>query len=117
MFPVNFQRKFVPGSPRNDDRHLGRPPASPQWALFPNLRRHGRTPSFLDLAVSVFIAPPRESSAWVREISPRTTRQTLVAGDRLPLLAAEPPDHDSAGSRAVDPHPRTTAAGDDAQSR
>src|SRR5260370_34862761 len=101
----------------NDGRHLGRPVASRRWVLFSHLRRHGRTLGSLDLAVSVFIAPPPESSAWGREISPRTTHQTLVLGDRLPWLAAEPPDHDSAESRAVDPHPRTTAAARDARPR
>src|ERR1700758_5734920 len=118
---VNFfdepTKKFAPGSPRNDDRHLGRPLASPHGVLFSHLRRHGRTLASLDLAVPVFIAPPPESSAWVRPISPRTTHQTLVPGDRLPWLAAEPLGHDSAESRAIDRHPRTTAAGDDAQSR
>jgi hypothetical protein len=108
-----LQKNCAPGSPRNDDLQLGRPPASPVLCFF----RPGAHLASLPLRASVFIAPPRESSTLVREISPRKTHQTLVPGDRLPSLAAEPPDHDSAGSRAVDPHPRTTAAADDAQSR
>src|SRR5271157_2099460 len=114
---MNPQKNVAPGSPRNDDRHLGRPLASPGLCFFRTSEGTGAHPTSPTWRPSVFIAPPPESSTLIAETAPRKTHQTLVPEDRLPSLAAEPPDHDSAGSRAVDRHPRTTAAADDAQSR
>ncbi len=113
-FSTNPLKNFAPGAPRNDDLQLGRRPVSPVWCFS---RRSECTPASSPSGLPFFIAPPPQSSTRVADISPRKRHQTLVPGDRLPWLAAEPPDHDSAGSRAIDRHPRTSAAADGAQSR
>src|SRR5689334_4714913 len=88
---------IAPGSPENDDLHLGRPLPSP--------------------ALSVLIAPPAESSTLVEVISRHKTHHKSAASVLLPWPAAELPDHGSAESGAADPHPRTTAVVAGARSR
>src|SRR5215469_4164457 len=114
---MNPQKNFAPGSSRNDDRQLGRPRASPLLYFFRTGERRDPHPASSTLPSSVFIAPPPERSTSGPAISPRKTHQTLVPAGLLPWHAAELPGHDSAGWRAVDRHPGTTAAADDAQSR
>src|SRR5712691_10369335 len=116
-FPINPQKNVAPGAPRNDDLQLGRPLASPVCCFFRTSAGTAAPPASSTSRSSFLIAPPRQSSTLVADISPRKTHQILVPGGQLPWLAAELPGHDSAGSRGVDRHPGTTAPADDAQSR
>src|SRR5260370_27564315 len=114
VFSTNPMKNFAPGSPRNDDLQLGRPPLSPVWCFG---RRPECTPASSPSGLAFFIAPPPQSSTLVADISPRKRHQILVPGGQLPWLAAELPGHDSAGWRGVDRHPETTVAAGGAQSR
>lgn len=98
LCPGRFPPKNIaPGSPTNDDPQLGRPLAFP--------------------ILSVFIAPPAESSTRVGVISRHKPHQRSAASGLLPWPAAELPGRGSAKSGAADRHPRTTAVVGGARSR
>jgi hypothetical protein len=89
----------------------------PRFVLFPHLRMHPRTPGFPDLAFFRLHCTTSAKLNLERRDSPRKTHQTPVPCGHLPSLAAKSPARDSAGSGAIDRHPGTLAATDDARSR